>query len=760
MFLSTAANESRFDFESNGIQFQVIHFSATERISGLFHLSAALATEVQIETSEIIGATGVLTIHGMDEPRFINGMISRFSRKGLQGRYHLYDIVLRPQVHLLSLRSDCRIFQTMTTPAIVQAVLRRGGIPSDLYTFRLQHKYRVHEYCVQYRETDLAFICRLCAREGIFFFFEHDVQKHCMVFGDSTVNYQPISGPDTIDFNSAGGMKAEKEVIRRFKLQRQVRSNSYTLRDFNFEKPALDLECQDQAPASRNLALYDYPGLYRIPESGSQTASVGLQQALLGREQGVGRGDVVRLTPGFTFTLAGHRFKNHDQEYLVVQSAHHGRQPQVLAEYASKADVDGNSYYNDFEVVPATVTIRPRPLPKPFVQGVQTAVVTGPAGQEIYTDPYGRVKVQFHWDREGEKNEKSSCWLRVSQNWAGAGWGSMLIPRIGQEVIVDFLEGDPDRPIITGRVHHGAHMPPYELPDNKTVTTLKSLSSPGGEGFNELRFEDRKGEEQIFMHAERDMDLRVNNDRRTHIGHDHHLTVSNDFRQQIDGHHHGKVQGNRAEQVDGHHSQTVGGDHQEQVGSNFGLDTAAQIHISAGNTLVMAAGPSLSLKAGAGFITLDSSGVAISGPRINFNSGGSPGSGRGIFTQSPLIPLDAVGAVSGLVEANRAGAAAQVDPVVVQTTTPASHAGTPSRAPEEQLENLYIKFRRAVADTDLPLQFKAGFDIDGPSKMQRSTEKKSQYGTVYYRKIPAGGYQLSFKGFDLDQEPLKPKAKC
>ncbi|MDA8138786.1 MAG: type VI secretion system tip protein TssI/VgrG [Desulfobacteraceae bacterium] len=743
-----AANESRFFFETAGTQFLVIEFSAVEKISTLFEVRLALASEKEMDVEKLIGRPGVLRIEGLEESRYFHGFIRRFSHCGSKGRFLLYRATLAPQAYLLSLRSDCRIFQELNAPDIIRQVLTRAGVPGDLYTFRLQTPYKQREYCVQYRETDLHFIQRLCAEEGIFFFFEHSPDRHLMVFGDGTVNYQPICGSAALEFNEGGGMAAGHETIRSFKQSRQVRSAGYSACDFNFQKPSLELSCQKKIGENGTLALYDYPGCYQIPEHGQQAVGVRLEQALMYKDLGAGQSDVPRLMPGFTFKLSGHPVQSLDQEYLLIEVRHTGRQPQVLAELAESREA--SSYLNAFETVTAQTVIRPDPMAKPFVQGVQTAMVTGPAGQEIYTDAHGRVKVQFHWDREGQKNEKSSCWLRVSQNWAGAAWGSIFLPRIGQEVIVDFLEGDPDRPIITGRVYNGDNLPPYGLPDEKSITAIQSLSTPGGEGFNELRFQDRKGAEQLFMHAERDMDLRINNDRRTWVGNDCHLIVKKNLHAKIRGPGHTSIKGNSSAQVQGHYSLTIKGDLQEKVSGGMGLAAGAQIHISAGTDLVLEAKTGLSLKAGAGFITIDSAGVAMGGPAVHINSGGAPGAGRGVFTQPSAAPLVAALGKPGQVEVSQAkvpASAPQLTPALIPS---------PVKAETPPLEMVYAHFRKKNGTMDSQISFENSYELDGPKKIKSPEHIFFAFSAIRHEKLPAGSYTLSFKKFATGHEALKP----
>jgi type VI secretion system secreted protein VgrG len=312
--------------------------------------------------------------------------------------------------------------------------------------------------------------------------------------------------------------------------------------------------------------MYDYPGEYLEQDRGKKLADIRLQEAVTFTDRADGNSGCPRLIPGFTFKLADHERETFNQEYLLVEVMHTGSQPQTLEEHAG---MGGASYSNQFLCIPSSVTFRPeRNKPKPVVEGVQTAIVTGPGGEEIYTDEHGRVKVQFHWDREGTKDEKSSCWIRVSQVWAGAGWGGMYIPRIGQEVIVDFVEGDPDRPIITGRVYHGTNKPPYTLPDDKTKSTIKSDSSIGGGGSNEFRFEDKKGEEEIFLHGQKDWTIVIENDKNQDVLHDETLTVANDRTKSVGNNQSEAIGSNKTIKVGASHDETIGANMSLRVGSN------------------------------------------------------------------------------------------------------------------------------------------------------------------------------------------------
>lgn len=556
------ANAPLYRFTVDGTELMVVSFHVEEKVSSPFFADLQLASEDEIQFDAVVGKVGLLTIESGSDDRYVHGIVSRFVLSGVNGRFFLYEAQIVPQVQLLALEQDCRIFQQQSVPDIVEQILVESGITRDLYAFRLQGGYPEREYCVQYRESDLNFISRLLEEEGIFYFFEHSAEKHLMVFGDGTINYQPIAGEATVSFNPGGGLMAEEEAVFNFHLARQIRTGKYTLRDFNFEKPSLDLTSEETDSGQSEREVYDYPGQYATTEMGRQLARVRLQQTIQFKERADGKSVVPRFAPGFTFTLAGHEMERFNREYLLTSLIQTGSQPQVLAEKADASS--GTRYENSFSAIPSAVTLRPEiKTLKPVVEGVQTAIVTGPQGEEIYTDQHGRVKVQFHWDRFGLNDDRSSCWIRVSQLWAGSGWGAMFIPRIGQEVIVDFIEGDPDRPIITGRVYHGSNVPPYDLPDEKTKSTIKSESTTGGGGFNEIRFEDKKGGEEIYIHGQKDCRIVIGNCKSQTVGVDENLSVGNKRNK--------NVAVDESETIGSNKTVIVGANHTETIGGNMSL---------------------------------------------------------------------------------------------------------------------------------------------------------------------------------------------
>jgi len=412
-------------------------------------------------------------------------------------RYGLYRATLSPWLWFLTRTSDCRIFQNMTVPAIIEQVFHDHGF-NDFIPTKLSGSYRTWEYCVQYRETDFNFVSRLMQQEGIYYYFTHENGKHTLVLADNPGSHSTFSGYDQVPYYPPDVQEfRERDHIYEWTVEKQVQSGAYALNDFDFMAPRKNLRTLASTPkdhAMADLPMYDYPGDYTEASDGNAYSAVRLQELLAQHEilrgQGIARG----LAVGYLFSLTHYGREDQNRKYLIV-SAVHDLQSDT---YESVAGIDAaKPYVGRITAIDAQQQYRaPRINPKPVVQGPQTAIVVGASGDEIHTDQYGRVKCQFHWDRYGEANQNSSCWIRVAQSWAGKKWGTLYLPRVGHEVIVDFLEGDPHRPIITGRVYNDINKPPYTLPDNKTMSTLKSLSSTGGDGFNEFRFEDKKGSEQ------------------------------------------------------------------------------------------------------------------------------------------------------------------------------------------------------------------------------------------------------------------------
>jgi len=652
-----SGNTALFTFEIKGAAaFRVVEFSGKEMNSALYKYTVQLIcsnTQPRIPAADVLARSATLTVldEQGDTERYIHGAVTSFTQGEESERWTHYLLTLRPQVWRLSLRQDCRIFQQQAVPDIINAVLQGAGIPADHYRMALYLNYEPRVYCVQYQESDLDFIERLMREEGIFYFFEHRQDQHVMVLSDAYQIHVDIQAPAEIRYVRPTGLVPDADSVYPFTHTALIQSGQVTLRDFNFENPALNLQTEQQHAIDQDLEVYDYPGRYPLPESGSRYANVRLEALQVGRNLTSGSTDCRRFMTGHRFTLKQHPHPDMNQRYVLTSVEILAKQPQVLGEEAGD---NGSHFKVDFQCIPAETPFRAaddpdKPKPKPMITGVQTAIVVGPPGEEIYVDEYGRVKVQFHWDRNGQHNDQSSCWIRVSQGWAGAHWGAMAIPRIGQEVIVDFVNGDPDRPIITGRVYHGTNLSPYPLPANKTRMSIKSKTHKG-EGFNELRFEDEKGLEQVFLHSQKDQDIVIENDRREHIKHDRHLRTDNDRTEEIRNDSSSKVDRDRTEATGRKLSQTIGEQHVVQVGKNYHLKTGETQYLQSGKQIVIESGEALTIRSSGGFIKIDSSGITIQGNVVNINTGGSPGIGLPVQANIANAAMLATGgAVSELV---------------------------------------------------------------------------------------------------------------
>ncbi len=552
-------------------------FRGTESISSLFSFELELISENHnIVFKDIIGKNVTISVVLADgESRFFNGIVSRFSQgrgggeEGDESRFSNYTAEVVPWCWLLSRTSDSRIFQEISVPDIVEKIFKEKSLPD--YKLQLHGTYEKRTYCVQYRETDYNFIARLLEEEGIQYFFEHEDGKHTMVIADAPAENKPCPKQETARYQTSGSGLLEEDVLTSLEMMQEIKAGKYTLSDFNFETPGTDLKVE--APSQQELGpgereYYDYPGGFSKRADGDRLTKIRMEEEEAEIITINGSSDCRAFTSGYRFTLeAYYRDDMNNKDYLLTAVDHEASQEYVPGEGVSEL-----SYSNNFTCIPHDVPFRPqRNTPRPVVEGIQTAIVVGPSGEEIYPDEHGRVKVQFHWDREGTKDENSSCWIRVSQVWAGAGWGAMYIPRIGHEVVVDFVDGDPDRPLITGRVYHGTNTPPYSLPDDKTKSTIKSDSSPGGGGSNEFRFEDKKGSEEIFLHGQKDWTIAIENDENHTVGNNRSKSVGNDQSESIGNNKTITVGTDHSETIGSNKTMTTGANHTETIGSNMSI---------------------------------------------------------------------------------------------------------------------------------------------------------------------------------------------
>ncbi len=636
-------------------------FSGHEGLSQLFHFSADFLSENHsISFKDIVGKQVTLQIHHQgDDQRYWNGFVSRFAFVGGDNRFSYYRAEIVPWVWFLTRTADCQIFQQKTIPEIIKKVFQDHGFQD--FQDRTQGNYPQREYVVQYRETAFNFVSRLMEEYGIFYFFEHDQNTHKLIFADKPQVHKNCPVQNKVRFNyTPGSTVLHEDIVDNWGAEQELRPGKYALTDYNFQTPNTSLMANVQTVAeiggNTKYEIYDYPGIHTKKSEGDTTTKVRMEEEEALHHLITGSGNCRSFASGYKFHLDEHSRQDMNGDFLLTEVTHSAS---VGDSYSGSAAGSQETYTNHFTCIPFAVPYRPQRLtPKPIVQGPQTAVVVGPAGEEIYPDKYGRVKVQFFWDRVGKKDENSSCWVRVSQPWAGKNWGSINIPRIGQEVIVEFLEGDPDRPIITGRVYNDEQMPPYALPDNMTRTTFLSRSTKGGgsANFNELRFEDKKGSEQIFLNAEKDMDHRVEKDSREFIGNDRHLIVKKDQKEKVEGEQHIQIVKDRNEKVGGDASLDISGNQNDKVGQNMSLqvgqnlqeksgqnyahEAGMEIHLKAGMNVVIEAGLQLTIKASGGFINIGPAGVAIQGTLVLINSGGAAGSGSGSSPTSPKAPKD------------------------------------------------------------------------------------------------------------------------
>jgi len=652
-------------------------FTGSEGISQPFRFDCDLLSEQDsISFTDIIGQRVTISILLADgsTQRYINGFVSQFSQGASESNFFHYQMQIVPSLWFLTRNTDCRIYQNVSIPEILQEVFT-GTVD---FKNSLTATYQLRDYCVQYRESDFNFASRLMEDAGIFYYFEHDKGKHTLVLADTTSILQDCPQQAVAHYNLTTGDLDSDDVVTAWRMKQQMRSGFSVLTDYNFKTPNLYLSGDEPTlfavGDNKNFTLYDYPGGFDDQSQGSAVARLRMQEEETGH-LAVDGGSVCRaFCSGYTFSLEDHYRVDMNDKYLLTYVQH-------AASVGSYTNSNQAGHYaNQFTCTPAEFIFRPpRVTRKPFVQGPQTALVVGKAGEEIWVDAFGRVKVHFYWDRLNEKDENSSCWIRVSQPWAGKGWGAIWIPRIGQEVVVSFIEGDPDRPLITGRVYNADQTVPYELPKHQTMSTFKSRSSKGGgvENFNEIRLEDKKGSEDLLIHAERTMhnsveatqfitvgmdrnistgylddqgdahgdlkeivhgfkNLTVLKDQRERCLSDVHLTVEGDRREQIQGNLHLHVQKNRREHVEADYTLQVDGSCGAKALS-LSFDVGSNLVLSAG-TVVIQAQQSISVNGPGGFVKIDPSGVTISGTMVLINSGGVQGTGSPMQMEQPADP--------------------------------------------------------------------------------------------------------------------------
>ncbi len=650
----------------------VTSFSASERVFALPQIDVSLSSEDgDIDLHALLDTPATLTIHHKYlGQRHLAGVIAQIAR-GDSGHHRTgYELTLLPGLHRLAHGSDCRIFQKKSVPDIVKILLKERGIED--VKWHLSEAHEAREYCVQYRESHLGFIKRIAAEEGIWFFFTYGMNgQHTLHFIDNPQIVPELADGKQLTYNAASGGVVRGAFCNNFAMREQLRATSFMQRDYTFKNPPYNQQqaqqrAEDNGSAS-DYELYEYPGRYKADGVGKPFTKHRLEATRVDATTGQGATNAIHLMPGHLMELVDHPRAAFNIRYHLLSVSHHGSQPQALGEEAGEGTT---TYGAAFEVMPARLPYRPALTQKPLVDGPQIAHVTGPEGEEIYCDEHGRVKVWFPWDRHGKKNDTSSCWIRVASNWAGATWGHIAIPRIGHEVIVDFLEGDPDQPIITGRTYHNNNKTPYKLPDLKTVMSIKSDTHKGA-GSNELRFEDQARMEQVYVHAQKDQDIIVENDRREHIRHDRHQIVENNRHLLVKNNHYQHIAKDEYRRIDNEANWIFGGKllfkiynalHTTVYGAVVNsfrsnrstiIKGSDSLKVEGGSTttvlgkttvkapnIVLEGTEELTIKGPGGFVKIDSGGVTIVGNKVKINQGGSPGVAGDAAPPPPEEPTD------------------------------------------------------------------------------------------------------------------------
>ena len=545
-------------------------FAGREAISELFHFELRMrSADASLSAAKIVGKTATVTLQAPGgSPRYFSGIVTRFAQVGADATYGYYSAALAPSLWLATLGSDRVIYQSMSVLDIVQKVLSPFNVTIKQST---TGTYEAREYCVQYDESPFQFVSRLMEEEGIFYFFTFANGSHTMVLADSPSAHQPIAAPSTLRFSSDSVAHDASERVSAFQLVTGLTERTHIVADYDFTSATVSSGTSDATSGMTNGTRYTFPGRYAQASQSTSTAGLRLAAQQVGQQTGHGASACCTLTAGSTFTLSGHANSAVNATYVVR-----------TVEHSATNDV----YTNEFVVFPSSVPFRP-PLvtPRPVVAGNHTAVVSGSTGEEIWTDSYGRIKVKFHWDRSTTQNENTSCWVRVAQTVAGSGWGHFFLPRVGQEVIVSYVDGDPDRPLVTGSVYNESNALPYAQPSMQTRSTIMSRSSKGGSAGNEIRMEDKTGSEELYLHAQKDMNVSIENALATTViaGNETHTIQKGDRTVDVQT---------------GKETHNVTGDYTLKVTGNLTIDVSGSITFKSGTSLTSQAGTSLSNQAG------------------------------------------------------------------------------------------------------------------------------------------------------------------
>jgi type VI secretion system secreted protein VgrG len=601
--------EYRFTAEDTETSWRVRRLDFREGLSELYECVIELATEdLDALIEDLDGASCALWMDRPPLTRKVCGVVARVEWLGTNDDRLVARVHVRPALAALGQNRDSRMFQRTSVKDILQQVLSDGLRPyRRSVRFQLDREYDPREYCVQYAESDLDFALRLMAEEGMFFLFDQSGEHEELVVVDNNPacpRYRSADGhPVSVVPPEAPHHLIAVETVERLAIGRQMRSTGAVVRDYDWTRPALDLTFATGGPDARNVhrGVYEYPTPH---VEGPHPGNGGVLRARLRREElhagtrfAVGESNVTGLSAGLVLETESQQLAQLGASHLVTRVEHRGEALED-AEYRV-APEQAHRYHNRFTCASFDLPYRPPPRPRPVIPGAQTAVVVGPPGEEIHTDEHGRIKVQFHWDRQGRRDDHSSCWLRVMQTWAGAGFGTVFVPRIGMEVVVQFLDGNPDRPLAVGCVYNGANATGVGLPQDKTKSSLITRSSPGGSGYNELSFEDAAGEEVISVHAQKDMQVQILNDRTSTIGHDETASVSNDQQLSVGNDQTRSVGNNRTSSVGSNDSTTVGSNSSLSVGAAQTIQVGADRTATVGSNDSTTVGSNSSLLVGA-----------------------------------------------------------------------------------------------------------------------------------------------------------------
>jgi len=600
------------------------YFEGEETLSQLFRYRLELLSKQAIQPKDILGkgiTVELQTLEGTEEKqqRLFHGIVVRFAPGPMwRNGYRSFHAELVPWTWFLTRTTDCRIFENKKAPDIIKQIFSDLGF-SD-FEMRITGQHPTREYCVQFRETDFNFISRLAEEEGIFYFFKHEKGKHTMVLADSKSAYLDCADKE-IDYTDHPTVKNH---IARWSPAYSFKSGKWKQRDYNFKTPGDNLETTKNTlldtPKAQSYELYDFPGIYTKKGEGDELTKLRMEEEEASYHRVNGESDCRFFLPGYKFELTNHESKEENKTYVLTSVRH------VATDHSHFTDEGPNTaYHNSFTCIPDSVVYRaPRTTPKPVVHGIQTAVVTGPSGEDIHTDEYARIRVRFFWEREG----MDSLWARVSQPWAGKKWGVQFIPRIGMEVIVDFLEGDPDRPVIIGALYNADNMPPYALTGNKTQSGCKSRSTTGGgdSNFNELRFEDKKGSEEVYFHAEKDFTRVVENNDSLKVGMDKMSPGKQDI----------QIWGNRTTDI-------------EQGNDNLTLKMGSKTTTVALGSITYTAMQSITLQCGASIISMTPASISLTSTAITLTATGAitqTAAGAFVATAGGVMTLTAGGAAT------------------------------------------------------------------------------------------------------------------